>query len=163
MDKSSIDLHLLLSLARGGMRQIDLATEFGIAQSTVSKILRTNGISRGRDWASDHVLDTVIVKLRNEGLTVSDIANKLNITKKAVISASKRGGITKTTKGPPPKLSQDQIQMLLQRRRDGAYYDDLSIEFGISKAIVARLLLKNGLRERPYKPRKETIKNNRGL
>jgi len=89
---------MILDLHHQGMTQKKIAAELGIKSYTaVGQVIRDAGLSRYKDQRErDGINDRKIARLKEQGLTYKEIAERMNIRSiSAVYKALKRQGVVK--------------------------------------------------------------------
>ena len=134
-----IDYREAIRLLKEGLNRKEISEKLNCNRSYLSFILTKNGYKRYSKCSSD------IINLYNDGCSVPQIANKLNIAKQRIYQVLKDNNIKLTKrerKKTIPKYNPDEI---IELRKENFTYKDIAEKNGCSVNTVYYILNKNNM------------------
>lgn len=146
-----------------GMSLAQIGREMGLTKQRIHQIFEGNTPPRPEVPPAPKMTrkgvpipdDAVFAAMYQEGLTDGAIARELGVDCWYVGQVRRRAGV-KGRRGAPPKLSQTDLERLLDMARNGATGAEMGAEFGINLHYANRLCAKHGLK------RSQGIRKRRG-
>lgn len=89
--------------------------------------------------------DAVIVALYEEGLTDSDVAQEVGVSRQHILRVRTRLGV-QGRRGSPPRLVPCEVERLIEMAQGGATDEELSAAFNVSVTHAARIRCAHGLK-----------------
>ena len=135
---------------RAGAKYRELGEDFGINPKYINRLLRNNGVERGRQMAADDRV--AVVRRWQAGENLCDLAREFDVPMSNIqVLARIRGG------PPPPRemriLPPERRDELVRRYAAGERDVDLAAEFGVSRSYCRTASVKDGAGARPFKRR----------
>lgn len=127
-----------------------VARLFGLAETTVYRVLQKNGIQRlgleayrseARRFTDEQ--DRHIVELYRSGATYAEIQRQLGGTEYSIKRAIKRQGVSLDP--VTPALTVEEVEQAVLMRKNGVSHSKISLALGRSQSTISRALRKQGL------------------
>lgn len=127
----------------------EIARRFGLAESTIYRVLQKNGIQRvgleayrkeARRFTDEQ--DRRIVDLYRNGMTYAEIRRQLGGTEYSIKRALKRQAVSLDP--VTPVLSAEEIEQVVRMRTEGMSHSKISIVLGRSQSTISRALRARG-------------------
>lgn len=123
-----------------------VAAKFGIGVTTVFRRLDVHGVKRIGQHGLPRKLPPTIGEEYEAGASMNEIARKYGASLATVAESLRRIGITSRVRGARRReLSEQLSARIIELRKSGRSYEQITREVGVSKPVVARYLRGAGL------------------
>jgi transposase-like protein len=136
----------LVGLYNSGVKTSELATRFGVSDTTVRSVLRRNGvIPYGKNKRLGTDAEGEIVRLYKSGVSLREVASKAGIVKSTALKVLRRMGVERRPKAHYLKLSVEERARVAACYDGGDTYAEISEKFDISASIIQSCLEEHGI------------------
>lgn len=124
---------------------IQIAKTYHIGHTTIEKIIKDNNLTRpSRYELPQETIDNIINDF-NKPMSISEVALKYNMSRARIRRILNNNGLEHRQKLHLNKLSQDTINEILEKYKNGISFNQLEKQYHCSKETIREYLIKNNI------------------